>query len=455
MDWRAALTGDKARFIVLCFFTAAVFLMGGASRADVVSLVILRPLAIFVAAYAVLVARPGEIGTLRWPLSLLAALASIMALQLLPLPPSVWTALPGRGLYADIAKEAAIPLTYRPLTLSPSRTLNALFSLSVPVAAVLIFAVQDKLRQRQVFTVLLVACAASALWAVGQMAGSAQGPLYTYNVTNNGYPVGLLANRNHQAFILSILILLIGHRARRPLMEGKMSVVQGVVLAAATMLVIALVLMAGSRAGLILTALALAFSVLLILRGTGVTFTRKARIIGLTLGFGALSALIAATVLLSRAEAIARFSENDALADNRFERLAIVLEMLRDHWLLGIGLGSFEGLFKRYEDIEVLTPFIYNQAHNDWLQFPIEGGVPSIAVLAAATFWLLWRGWTILRSLAGRFDATGFAALAILLLAALASAVDYPIRTPIAMFVCAIAFAILASRSPRRNLSPR
>jgi len=116
----ADLTGQSACFYAFVAFMTLVFSMGGSSRDDVQSLVILRPLAVLFGAFA-LTCRTREHWKGRlFPLYIAIALLVLMILQSIPLPPSIWTELPGRKIFADIADLAGIEQPWRPLTLSPS-----------------------------------------------------------------------------------------------------------------------------------------------------------------------------------------------------------------------------------------------------------------------------------------------------------------------------------------------
>ena len=220
-----------------------------------------------------------------------------------------------------------------------------------------------------------------------------------------------------------------------------------IALGALAMLVFALILVSGSRAGLVLAVIAVPLAGWLVytgMRETGGASSGRMRVALVVAIAVAVIAVATLTIASSQAETINRLSNNDALRDHRFERLSIIMRMLHDHWVMGIGFGAFEGVFKGYETIEVLTPFIFNEAHNDWLQFVIEGGVPAVCLLALCLFWLAATGYRKLRAPRKKFDSVGFVALSILGLSGIASAVDYPLRTPIMMLICATAFTLLA-----------
>jgi O-antigen ligase len=452
---------DKARFVALCLFVACVFMMGGGSRADISSLVVLRPIAFLACSYALLVARPGELRAATLPLILLGCLAAVIALQLIPLSPEIWSALPGRDLYVRIAADAGLPLGPRPLTLSQSGTLNALFALSVPFAAILLYAVQGQAYRGRVLGVLLVGCGVSALVAIGQLAGSGSGPLYLYRVTNEGFPVGLMANRNHQALLMVILLVLIAYHCARLAQSGKSRPLLLVGAVVSTLVVLALLVVGGSRAGLLLGVAVLPLAGWMLVRaGNAMNGGRRPgfRGVGVAAIAGALGLAVAAALGLSRATSFSRLWSNDALADYRVERLPAVLGMLSEHWATGIGFGAFEGVFQRYETTDMLTPFIFNQAHSDWLQFPLEGGVAAGLLMLLVVARIAAAAPAAIRSAREPVIGDRFIGLVIVVLIALASTVDYPLRTPVGMLVGALAFMILTSpprlendRSPKER----
>jgi O-antigen ligase len=443
-------SGDRAPFIALCLFAGIVFAMGGASRADVASLVLLRPLAFLFAGYALLNLRSGDLASAAFPLGVIAALGAIMAIQLVPLPPALWTHLPGRDLYADIARDAGLPLPVRALSLAPARTVNALFALGVPLAAVLLAAIQGESYRRRIPMVIMIGCCASALLAVAQVASPGNGLLYFYRITNADFPVGLMANRNHQAALMAILLVLIADQyrrfhARRP--GVPLTALTGV----AALVVLALILVSGSRAGLFLAAAALAIGAFIVVSSAGPSASPRGRRITAAAGAVAMIGILTLSLYLSRSTSIERLLAANGNGDFRLERLPIVLGMLREHWLFGIGFGAFEGVFKRYEPTTMLSPFIFNQAHSDWLQLPMEGGLLGSAVLIVACGWFTVRASGIWSQSRRGQAGTRFAALSILLLCALASAVDYPLRTPVFMLVAGICAVLISPRQQRRE----
>ncbi|WP_161808699.1 O-antigen ligase family protein [Tsuneonella troitsensis] len=406
----------------------------------------------FVAAYALLVARPGDLRAVRVPLVGLFLLALLMIVQLVPLPPSWWTALPGRELYARIAQDAGLAMTARPLSLAPSLTLNALFSLTVPLATILILAVQEGPSRTRILMPVAVMGGLAVVWAVAQVAGPDRGPLYTYAYTNFGFPVGPFANRNHLSLLLAIEFVLIAYFVAKLIDAGKLRLLFAGVIGMAAMVVLALVLVAGSRAGLVLASLAIVAAVRIIVPNAAqVPWLKSPRVrrLGAVALLAMVAAMVAFTLYLQQGTAIERIAGDSALKDGRFERVGLVLRMLQDHWIAGIGFGAFASVFTRYETTEVLSPLIFNQAHNDWLQFLIEGGLPAAFLLLAGLMWVARKTGEGALARGNRFDAEGLVAVAIIVLTAIASAVDYPLRTPIIMMLAASATYILAGKNTR------
>src|SRR5690606_3895673 len=234
-----------------------VFFTGGSSRDDAQSLVFLRPLAILFSAYALTRMDREAWKGRTFPLAIALALAGLMVLQLIPLPPQIWTALSGRQVFANIADLAGITQPWRPLTLSPSRTLNSLFSLAIPITAMMLYLNLDGPRRKQAVAVIIILACISALWAAFQLTGSARGPLYTYNITNNGSAVGLFANRNHQAVLLAATIVMLGWYAASHAVTAKLASLKFYAGISAIFVLVPLVFVTGLGSVLVLMAAAL------------------------------------------------------------------------------------------------------------------------------------------------------------------------------------------------------
>ena len=440
-----------ARYAAFCLLIAFAFILGGGSRADIQSLVVLRPLSILFLAYPLIMSGGQPLDIARPILCLLVALMALIGIQLIPLPPDLWRTLPGRDGIAEIGRHIGLTDLWRPLTLAPGRTLNSLFALGVPFATLLWLGLIGRVPSRMLVWPILAAGAATALVSLLQVIGPPTGPFYFYRITNNGVAVGLFANRNHNAAFLASLIPLIGYlamyaEARRP---SNRTLIMAAC-ASSLLFLIPMVLVTGSRSGALLTVVALSATALpwwfasrsnLVARSG--TWGRIAPAVPLLL-FATTAALVYATWRLSRSLVFTRFSSGELAEETRLQALPYMIDMARDYFPAGAGFGVFDRAFQVIEPDGMLAPEYLNQAHNDPLQFVIEGGVAGAAILLVAIGWFLRAGW---RSV-GRFrqsltDGRGgaefgiFAWLALAILLG-ASIVDYPLRVPALMCVATI-----------------
>ncbi|MDD1453020.1 hypothetical protein NHF48_022215 [Sphingomonas sp. H160509] len=129
---------QATRFWLLVAFLVFVSLTGGGSRPDISSLVILRPVAILLCAGAGWMITADELRQHRFVLGMIAVIVGLTAFHLIPLPPALWHLLPGREIVTQIDLHAGLGQPWRPISLAPSDTRNALFSLFVPLAALLV-----------------------------------------------------------------------------------------------------------------------------------------------------------------------------------------------------------------------------------------------------------------------------------------------------------------------------
>ena len=435
-----------ARFYAFVAFFVILLFTGGGSRDDIQSLLVLRPLAILFCAYALTVKAPAQWKGRMFPLFIAGALLALMVLQLIPLPPSVWTALPERQIFADIADIAGIEQPWRPLTLSPSKTLNSLFALAVPIAAMMLYLNLERANQKTAVTVIIGLAIVSSLWAILQLAGPPRGPLYLYNITNNGSPVGLFSNRNHQSIFLAATIAMLGWYAATITPTARFAALRYYGSIAAIFLFVPLIFITGSRAGLILMVPAVIAATLMISfgRSSAGSIPSKTRV-GSKAGnlpssrklvaLGSLAAIILVAVLsiyFSRSLAFDRLFSDGEPGELRDQLVPILMKMMTDYFPWGSGMGTFEHVYKIHELQELLRPSYLNQAHNDWLQFPIEGGLPVMLIGTAAIVWFLTK-LVRLAALWNRSHFSRYTALmsAFVMLCFLAASVgDYPLRVP-------------------------
>lgn len=438
---------------VLIAYVALVFLLGGGARDDILSLVVLRPLAVAVLGYALLVADPGRMRANRGLLLLGGAWTALVVLHLVPLPPSIWQALPGRELAAEIDRAAGLGAQWRPLSLVPHRTLNALFALMVPMAALVLAVNCSRKELRQGVPVLVALALLGALLSLLQVIGGPGNAFYLYRITNSDSAVGLFANRNHNAVFLALAIAMLGalHVLREPPKELRAH--WGLLLGGSALALVPFLVITQSRAGLALGLVALAAWYWL-QRGAGRSQTRAApgrpavnpRILA---GGIAAAALAGVTWAFTAGNALERLTRGGAADDElRLRIWPASLELAAQHFPVGSGIGTFVEVFEVAEPASTLGTSYINHAHNDWLELALTGGVPALALVAAGALWLALKGFRGFRG-AGPVDAVlrrlGLASLAIL---SLASLYDYPLRTPSLAVVFILALVWIAGSEP-------
>ena len=428
--------------ILLASFLAVLWLAGGASRAEVLGQVLVRGAAWSLLVVAALFGpRPQLRGAGAIPYLILAAVV-LVALQLVPLPPAIWEALPGRAVFLQ-AVEGAQP--WRPWSIVPGATWNALGSLVVPVAVLLFTAGLSEQERRWLPAMILALVTASTLLGLLQFSGVRfNNPLINEGV---GAVNGTFANRNHFALFLTLGCILVPvwafQGSRRPM--RRIPIALGLLL-----LFILLILASGSRAGLGLGVFAVAL-------GLGIVWADMRRLLqgsprwALPAIVAGILAIVVMFVLVSvaagRAESITRVLSVDPSADMRSRALPTIMAMIRTYFPLGSGFGGFDPIFRLHEPFDLLKLTYFNHAHNDFLEITLEGGLAGVALLLCALLWWLKLSLRAVRH-GDRLQRLG---AGMLLLVIVASGFDYPARTPLIMAVCIIAAWWLNGAATHRN----
>ncbi|WP_417620893.1 O-antigen ligase family protein [Parasphingorhabdus sp.] len=455
------LYSERGRFAAFTIFIFVVFFMGGGSRDDIESLVILRPVAVLFCAYALTGINKDQLKRLGLPFALLVLLMMLMLAQLVPLPFSVWSQLPQREIYIEIAKVAEMGEFSRPLSLSPSKTWNSLFSLFVPLAAMLLFAIQSAKYQRAIIFVLMGAGLVSAAFGFLQVVGPDDSIFFLYKVTNVGQPVGLFANQNHHALVLVCTLVMLGWFMSRLPFDDPSTKWKLLLSILSLMALIPLIFVAGSRAGLLLGAAALVTVFYLFSRSIAVASTPLGGLhrIGskgihkVIWAVGAMGSIfmIALAVVFSRSAALDQLVSQSPLEGLRAKLLPVLIDMSWAYFPFGSGFGSFERVYPQFEKMELLNPRYLNQAHNDWLQIVIEGGLPATILVLVLLIWLARKTALVVKNRARNSHAREVMALFIILACIVASLVDYPMRVPSVMLLFSVSCAILAAGRRKKS----
>jgi O-antigen ligase len=432
----------------------AVTLAGGASRAGEPAQLVARLAAIVVLAATLW---PLEFAALRKhrPLVLFAlACVALPLAQLIPMPPALWAILPGHAAYAQIAGATATE-GWRPLSLTPDLTANAVQALLVPAAA-LLAALHLEAPDRKALAILIIAAAvASAMLGLAQL-GIGGNQLRLFEQSSEEAPVGLFANRNHQATFLACSLPLCAAVLPRT-DDPRARAVMAAMLVPAALTVGAVVLLTGSRMGM----LALVVAVLgagWILKARGLLRRPASRLAVAAWCAGGLAiALIAGAVFLESG-ILDRFGGEHIAADIRGAALPSLVATAAAFFPTGAGFGGFDSVYRQFEPDALLSTIYLNQAHNEPLQLLIEGGIPALLLLLLFILWWARSAAAIVRG-DGEASRRSLPRAAVVVTAVLmaSSLVDYPLRTPLlaALFAFCCAEMALSAGRGRRSEEPR
>lgn len=377
----------------------------------------------------------------RVPLILTGAMVLLAVVQLVPLPPAWWMALPGRDVLEGAALVVREEQPWRPLSISPSATSNALGSLIVPVVLILLAANLNVRQHRQLVTLLLALTVAGALLGLLQFSGAR----FNHPLVNdiNGMVSANFANRNHFALLLSIGCVV----ALTWAFEGE-DIRQKIVIAPGIVLLFCLLILAtGSRTGVLLGIIGVALGLAIVGRRALREFSHLSRKVSITLFLlvmGGIVGIVWLTIFLDRAASVDRMLSLNAADDLRAGATPIVIDMVGRYFPAGAGFGTFDPSFRISEPDVFLRPSYFNHAHNDWLEIVIEGGAAAALLFGAALVWFLRRSAAVWFKRVGRKPRLAQLGSAIIFLILIASIVDYPARTPLIMAMLALAAVWLA-----------
>jgi len=144
-----------------------------------------------------------------------------------------------------------------------------------------------------------------------------------------------------------------------------------------------------------------------------------------------------------------KLETNGVSSNSRLDIMAAVVPMIADYPLLGTGFGSFPTAFQHYRPTDISADEMIDKAHNSYLEFAAEMGVPALLVLLAA---LGWVGYQLYRGMRDRREryVIPTLGLAVWLLGGVYSLVDFPLQIPaIAALFIALMVVCVSQSDPR------
>lgn len=414
-------------------------LLLGGSPQSIWGAAILQLLAIALIAWALL-ERDRGLGRSSKQLLLLIALAvALILVQLVPLPPAMWTALPGREFVAEGFALLGTPTPAMPISLSLYDSLATLLAV-LPFLGML--------------AATLVLRAYSALWLAGALIAGAtagvllgilqvsspfpeQSPWYLYRVSNFGVATGFFSNGNHMADLLLVtipFIAAIGATLRAKAKDVRTRSAGLAVACSGLVLIILGLVLNQSLAGY-------GLGIPVVLASLLVLFGVSARRAAVALAGIGVAAIVAIGLLWASPVNTQLDPGASASVTSRRHIASNSLDLAAEFAPLGSGLGTFPKLYQVKEDPAEVDRWYVNHAHNDYLELAVETGLPGIILMAIFLLWWAKAVFDMLRSpAADQFALAGAIASAAILMH---SMVDYPLRTAAIGAVLAMSLALI------------
>ena len=385
---------------------------------------------------------------------LIVATLLLPIIQVLPLPPAVWTALPGRALAQKSLELAGAADSWMPLSLDPRRTLLALSALVTPLAVLIAgWAVS---RDRLIMIGWLVVALGLVTVLMGAVQLGATDDSGTLFGTRNpgAMLLGTFANRNSTGlflvFALTLVAVVPAPRPHPAALYFRLGL--------GILLLLGIVL-TRSRTGLALALLPLMLALLRALwwwtrerRGTerrgSLGGAMLAALGGLALGAGG----IAAVAAFAPSQITATLERFEARDDPRRFIWDDATYSVSRYWPVGAGTGTFDEVFQIDESLENLTRKTAGRAHNDYIELAIEAGPYGLALAAA---WLMLIGWLSWQARHSSRRWTAWAGSTFLVAIALQSVTDYPLRNQTLLAFAGFALLLLVRGAADQRRAPR
>jgi O-antigen ligase len=429
-------------------YLAFCLLLGGASAAGIAANALLQLFGL-VLIVAVLWRRDFTLPDgARGPVWIGAALLLVGLASIVPLPGGMGSGLPLRAEVVEAFRLIGMTPPSLSASLAPSWTLSSLLHLLPAAAMFLVVLFLSSAERRLLPTVLLAIAGASMVLGAFQLMGGSDSPLRPYAITNPHSPVGFFANINHQATLLLCALPLTAVIAGRMATRRSRSKRSGGAIISVSIAVFfaAGIAISGSSAGYGLAVPTAVASFLIYRRAAA------GRVAPGWWGGLAALALIFAYAGIQGPLSKENFQGdlNASHPSSRRVMTSTTVEIIKDSFPIGTGLGTFSTVYRRYEDPTRVTGTFANHAHNDYVEAVLELGVAGLLLILAFLFWWgrrAYSAWT--RDFEGASLARAGSVIVGIVL--VHSIVDYPIRTAAIVAVFALGCALMVPPTARRS----
>lgn len=317
-------------------------------------------------------------------------------LQLLPVPYSLWRILAGRDAYADSLTAINAAQGMRAISMVPAATEYAWLAL---LPGLIVFLVTLSLSKEQLKTAVTVFILMAAFQGVLGLMQYGTGPDSILRPFDRGlHAQGTYMNRDHLAGLLemalpialALLTASLGrhHATRRHVrsLRQKLALLaethvnKAAVYGFASLLILLALIFTHSRTGNML-----AMVMILLCAVMFATRLGGRNVYGLIGSFVAIGLTLA--IEIGMVPVLNRFIQQDPLQDGRWIIFEGTLRAIGEFFPLGSGIGTFAEVYPRFHPAGFDDVFV-NYAHNDYLEWIMEGGI--FAALMIAVFFVLY-----------------------------------------------------------------
>lgn len=442
------MTGETFRKAVAPVYLFACLLLGGSAQ-GIWGNALLQVAAIVIICWWILDGQRSRFPRAARPLAWLLGLAVLLILlQLLPLPPGIWTSLPGRQVVAEGREVLGLAPGWSSISLAPYDTMATLPLLLPPVALFLAIAQAGGKYGAWLAIALIAAAFAGVLLGLMQVSSGhpEASPWYLYKFSNFRFATGFFANSNHMAALLLVVfpfIAALGAIAAGSTKDVRKRYSLAALTAGGIGVTVIGLALNGSLAGSgLLFIVAIATLLMIVRMGPALRW--------LAAGLGVAAFLGFAVLLFSPASDRLALAGASTSISTRQDMIARSIAAAREFGPVGSGLGTFAKVYPLFEDADSIGTTYVNHAHNDYLELAVEMGVPGmILILLFLAWWALAVSRMLAAPNASLFAKAGAIGSAAILLH---SMVDYPLRTSAISAVFALCLAmILLSRDSART----
>jgi len=362
-------------------------------------------------------------------------------IYLVPLPPGIWSNLPGRDFIAQGYVTIGADLPWLPLSVTPEKTLFSLFDFLPAMALILMIGTVVTSRElRAGITTIGIFIIFSVVLGLLQVLNIADS-LYLYSFTNENSAVGFFSNANHFGGFLLLGIPLA--MCASQFSQGYDEDDSNRILAFSIICILTALLgigVSGSLGSYLLIFPVLA-ATLFIWSGT----SQKKNIFLVLILMSVIGVFLFDMFVWGnlQEEFLAKFTSIDSTSRQTIFQNSY--EMSKIYLPIGTGPGSYPDVYRLVEDATRRT---VNHAHNDYIEMFAEFGIFGLVWMVAALAWIGKNIVTALRFRRRSGRIAQYMSVGIMTII-IYSVFDYPLRTIsiMTLFVFCMCILILSNHS--------